>query len=50
LQYFSAQDLNSAQRKAIANLLLDYYMKCAQEEEKLIAGMIREINNLESKV
>ncbi len=50
LQYFTAQDLNAAQRKAIATMLLEYYHKCAQEEEKLITGMISVINNLESKV
>ncbi len=50
LQYFTAQDLNPAQRKALATMLLEYFQKCAQEEEKLIGGMINVINNLESKV
>ena len=49
VQYFSSQDLNPAQRKALATMLLEFYQACAIEEQKLITGMIRVINNLESK-
>ena len=45
----AVQDLNPAQRKALATMLLEFYQKCAMEEQKLITGMISVINNLESK-
>lgn len=49
MRFFSENDLNSAQRKRIATLILDYYKQCAQAEVMLAEGMITEINNLDSK-
>jgi BioD-like phosphotransacetylase family protein len=49
MQFFSENDLSSAQRKRIATLILDYYKQCAQAEVILAEGMITEINNLDSK-
>ncbi len=49
MQFFSENDLSSAQRKRIASLILEYYKQCAQAEVTLAEGMITEINNLDSK-
>lgn len=49
LQFLSDSDLSNTQKKAIAMLYLEYLRNCANEEMKLINGIISEIGNLESK-
>ncbi|MCU0458129.1 MAG: hypothetical protein MUE37_03440 [Bacteroidales bacterium] len=49
LNYLEAGDLNSAQRKAISVLYLEFLKSCSEREIELINGMILEIRNLSSK-
>jgi hypothetical protein len=49
MQYASDEDLNPAQRKQIITLMLDYFKQCAEAEARLADGIIKEINNLDSK-
>jgi len=49
MQFFSEDDLNSAQRKKIATFILGYYKQCAEAEATLAEGIITAINNLDSK-
>ncbi len=49
LKYLEPGDLNSAQRKAISVLYLEFMRSCREREIEFIDGMIREIRNLSSK-
>jgi hypothetical protein len=49
MQYVSDEDLNVAQRKQIATLILNYFIQCAKAEATLANEMVKTINNLESK-
>ncbi|MDX9904373.1 MAG: hypothetical protein RB288_09895 [Bacteroidales bacterium] len=49
MQYVTDEDLNPAQRRQIVTLILDYFKQCARAEETLADGMIKTINNLDSK-
>jgi len=49
MQYILDEDLNSAQRKQIVMMMLDYFKQCAEAEVKLAEGMMKEINNLDTK-
>lgn len=49
LKYLEPGDLNSAQRKAISVLYLEYLRSCREKEIEFIDGIIREVRNLSSK-
>jgi hypothetical protein len=49
MQYILDEDLNSAQRKQIVMMMLDYFKQCAEAEVQLAEGMMKEINNLDTK-
>lgn len=50
IQLLTKCELSCAQQKAIAILELQYFKNCALEEVRLIDGIIRELENLSSKV